>query len=85
MSQSYTLKAGKCPKCAAADVYVYNEQRGERARIVISSFQSFFLSTYLCVQCGHFEEYIKDVDLHNEKMIEKIKKTWSKITPTKDV
>jgi len=48
-------------------------------QLVISSWKWFFLDNYICLTCGHFEEYIREKELKDEKMIEKIKGTWKRI------
>lgn len=76
-----TLKSGLCPKCGSDEVYTSRglDKRGERMTLVISSMKWYFLDTYLCINCGHFEEYIPEEDLKDEKIIDKIKKTWNKV------
>jgi len=39
----------------------------------------FTLDTYLCLSCGHFEEYLKDSEVKNEKMMNRIREKWTKI------
>ena len=81
MDTGSTLKSGTCPKCGSAEVYTTCGigKRGERMQLVISSIKWFFLDTYICTNCGHFEEYVNDDDLKNEKAINKIKETWNKV------
>ncbi len=75
------LKSETCPKCGSKEVYTTHGlgKRGERMQLVVSSIKLFFLDTYICTNCGHFEEYISDEDLKNEKIISKIKETWNKV------
>ena len=76
-----TLKSGTCHKCGSTEVYTDRSllKRGERMQLVISSWKWFFLDTYICLNCFHFEEHIPEDEKHNEKMIEKVKKTWKKV------
>jgi predicted nucleic-acid-binding Zn-ribbon protein len=76
-----TLKSGTCPKCGSGEVYTTNgiPKRGDRMLLVISSFIRCYLDTYLCTNCGHFEEYINDSDVKDEKLISKVKETWNKV------
>lgn len=76
-----TLKSGECPKCNSTEVYTTcgNPKRGERMTLAISSMKWFFLDIYICTNCGHFEEYVSEEELKDEKMIEKIKETWKKV------
>lgn len=77
-----TLKSGTCPKCSSKEVYTDKElvKRGERMQLLVSSWKWFFLDTYICLTCGHFEEHIRETELRDEKKIEKVRKTWKKVT-----
>ncbi len=79
MATSETLQSGVCPRCGSTEVYRNTESRGERIQLVVSSTLRFLLATYLCASCGHFEEHIPPDDLHNEKLIKKIKESWHKV------
>jgi predicted nucleic-acid-binding Zn-ribbon protein len=75
-----TLKSGTCPKCGSNEVYNDSKKmpNNQRAYINISATRAFTVVTYICINCGYFEEYIKDEDLRDEKNILKIKDKWSK-------
>ncbi len=79
--QDDSLRSGKCPKCGSNDVYTDRElpKRGERMQLVVSSWKWFFLDTYVCLSCGHFEEFVRETELRDEKTIEKIRETWKKL------
>jgi len=79
--EEQNLKSGKCPKCGSNEVYTDRGllKRGERMQLVISSWKWYFLDTYICLNCFHFEEYVPEEDKHNEKAIEKIKNNWNKV------
>ncbi|MBZ0201993.1 MAG: hypothetical protein K8I03_03145 [Ignavibacteria bacterium] len=79
--QDSTLKSGKCPKCGSSEVYTDSgkDKRGERMQLVISSWKWYFLDTYLCLGCFHFEEYVPENEKLDEKIIKKIKETWKKV------
>ncbi len=81
MDTGLSLKSGKCPKCGSNEIYTTCGlgKRGERVQFAISSMTWFLLDTYICTNCGQFEEYINDADLKNEKAITKIKETWNKV------
>jgi predicted nucleic-acid-binding Zn-ribbon protein len=81
MENPSDLKSGTCPKCGSNEVYTTHGimKRGERMILPISSWKRFFLDTYICVNCGHFEEYINDDDLKDPKIIEGIKTELRKI------
>jgi ribosomal protein S27AE len=81
MDNTQTLKSGTCPRCGANEVYTTHGilKRGERMVLPVSSWKQFFLDTYICSNCGHFEEYINDDDLKDPKMIEGIKKELRKV------
>jgi predicted nucleic-acid-binding Zn-ribbon protein len=81
MDNTQTLKSGSCPKCGSNEVYTTQGslKRGERMILPVSSWKQFFLDTYICSNCGHFEEYISDDDLKDPKMIEGIKKELRKV------
>ena len=76
-----TLKSGKCPKCGSAEVYTNRDlpKRGDRMQLVVSSMKWFFLDTYVCTNCGHFEEYVSDKEIKDASIINKIKETWKKV------
>jgi predicted nucleic-acid-binding Zn-ribbon protein len=71
----------KCPKCESTNIYT-NEQlpkRGERGLMPVNMWRSAYVSAYICVDCGYFEEYIAQAELDSGKLIEKIKETWQKL------
>ncbi len=76
-----TLKSGTCPKCGSNEVYTDRGalKRGERMQLVISSWKSIFLDSYLCITCGYFEEHVPEEELRDEKLIEKVKGNWKRV------
>jgi predicted nucleic-acid-binding Zn-ribbon protein len=76
-----SLKSGTCPKCGSNEVYTDRElvKRGERMQLVISSWKWYFLDTYICLACYHFEEHIAEKEKGDPKVIEKIKETWKRV------
>jgi len=76
-----TMKSGTCPKCGSNEVYTDRDllKRGERMQLVISSWKTIFLDTYICLTCGYFEEHIPEKDLKDEKLIGKIRETWKRV------
>lgn len=76
-----SLKSGACPKCGSTEVYTNTGQnkRGDRMQLVVSSMKWYFLDTYICTNCFHFEEYVPEKEKMDAKMIEKIKSDWKKV------
>lgn len=76
-----TMISGACPKCGSTEVYTTQglPKRGERMILTVSSMKYFFLDTYICTNCGRFEECVSDEELKDPKIIEKIKETWKKV------
>jgi len=82
MNNTSSLKSGACPKCGEREVYTTAGKllkRGERMILSVSSWNKIFLDTYICTNCGHFEEYVSDTDLHDIKLIEAIKEECTKV------
>lgn len=78
---SKSLKSGICPTCNSTEIYknAGMTKHSERMTYPASLFKWFHLDAYLCIKCGHFEEFITDENLKDEKIIEKIKETWKKV------
>jgi predicted nucleic-acid-binding Zn-ribbon protein len=76
-----TLKSGTCPKCGSVEVFTNKglPKRGERMQLVISSMKRFFLDSYICTNCWHFEEYVRDDEMKDASIIGKIRETWKKV------
>lgn len=73
-------KTGICPKCDSSEVYVNTKVAlGNRSTINISTWVGAVIETYICLDCGFLEDYLRSSDLLNEKTIEKIRSTWQKI------
>ncbi len=81
MSNLSTLKSGVCPICGEKEVYTTagTPKRGERMILAVSSWIQIFLDTYICTNCGHFEEYLSDKDFHDSSVIDTIKKEFIKV------
>ena len=81
MENTQTLKSGTCPKCGGNEVYTTHGsmKRGERMILPITGWKRFFLDTYICLACGHFEEYVNDDDIKDANMKEGIKKELKKV------
>jgi len=81
MENTQTLKSGTCPKCGSTDVYTNTGQnkRGERMQLPVSSMKWYFLDTYICTNCFHFEEYVSDKEKMDAGIVDKIKKEWNKV------
>lgn len=77
-----SLKEGKCTSCGAYEIYTNRKSnaRGERGQLIAGGFNKWmYIDTYICLNCGKFEEYINDKDFADESVKEKIRKTWIKI------
>ncbi|KXK42404.1 MAG: hypothetical protein UZ05_CHB002003014 [Chlorobi bacterium OLB5] len=75
-----TIKTGKCPVCGSSEVY---DNRGaspgnQRKFITVSAAKSFVIDAYVCTACGYFKEFIRDEDMKNEKLMNKVKEKWNK-------
>ncbi len=77
------MKDGTCPKCNSSSVFKQqNGVRPERQFWVYTGVNSGIPSsyqttaeTYLCIDCGYFENYIP-VD----KRLEQVQKVWTKVS-----
>ncbi len=74
-------KSNVCPKCNGQNIYTNAGlmSRGERCTVAVSSWTQLFVETYVCLDCGFFEEYVMQKELRNAEKIEKIKSTWKKV------
>lgn len=81
MDNTGTLKSGTCPKCGSKEVYSNRDlpKRGDRMQLVVSSMKWYFLDSYLCTNCFHFEEYVPEKEKSDAGLIKKIKETWKKV------
>lgn len=75
-----TIKTGKCPVCGSNEVY---DNRGKspanhRKFIIVSAIKSFNVDTFVCLVCGYFKEFIRDDDMKNEKLMNKVREKWNK-------
>ncbi len=75
-----TIKTGKCPVCGSLEVYDNRDsnQSGDRKYISVSAMYSFGVEAYVCLSCGYFKEFIRDSDISNEKLKEKVKEKWNR-------
>jgi ribosomal protein L37E len=78
--QSETIKTGKCPVCGSNEVYDNRRTSpaNHRKFIIVSATKSFNVDTYVCANCGYFKEFIRDDDMKNEKLMNKVKEKWNK-------
>ena len=70
-----------CPKCNSKEIFT-NEglsSRGERSTAPLTGFTNYQIAVYVCLDCGFFEEYIKDSSLKSQKFKDVINKDWKKI------
>lgn len=78
--QSETIKIGKCPVCGSTEVYDNRGAPGgnDRKFITVSAAKSFVIDAFVCTSCGYFKEFIRDEDMKNEKLMNKVKEKWNK-------
>jgi len=78
------MKNGRCSKCNSTNVFMNRsgiEWSDESGRVTIwigspesrSGKQSYY-DSYICIDCGYFENYILNQDVLHE-----VKKNWSKV------
>lgn len=75
--------SGQCPKCKSNDVVSNNNGRdyGHRSAIVISTFSSALLTSYICLNCGLIEEYLAEKVMKDQTKMDKIRAKWAKHLP----
>jgi len=82
---------GICPKCSSKEVYfdlrTLNaiDTRGKLliARKKFAGQEYARLAVYVCINCGYFEEYLREEDLKDTKIREQIQNKWKKV-PNQD-
>lgn len=78
------MKQGTCVKCGGTEVYS-NENlppRGDRSNVPGhdgKSSSKLWINTYVCTECGYFEEYLRNDVLNDENRINKVKMNWKKV------
>lgn len=78
--QAETIKTGKCPVCGSNEVF---DNRGKltayhRKYITVSATKGFVVDVCVCTSCGYFKEFIRDDDIKNEKLMNKVKEKWNR-------
>ena len=79
------MKNGKCPKCNSSNVFKYEKgvrfgEHGGGDSLTIFSGDVSHLTryvayeSYVCVDCGYFENYISD-----KAPLEEIRKKWGRV------
>ncbi len=76
------MNNNKCPKCGSSDIY--KQRDGVRPReewVMLDSYwgklqvrNPVVVDTYLCIQCGYFENYVADKD-----KLPKAAQMWEKV------
>ena len=78
------MKKGTCVKCGGNEVYS-NENlpsRGDRSNVPGHdgrNSSALWINTFVCIECGYFEEYLRDDVLADEKRINRVKLNWKKV------
>jgi len=74
-------KSKICPKCNSSEIFTNegNNNRGDRCTIPITGWRSFYVSVYICLNCGYFEEYLADSEWNDRKLFDKLKAEWRKV------
>ncbi len=75
-----TIKTGKCPVCGSGEVYDNRDTNptGDRKYIPVSAMYNIAVEAYVCLNCGYFKEFIRESDIRNEKLKEKVRNKWNK-------
>jgi predicted nucleic-acid-binding Zn-ribbon protein len=71
---------GKCPKCSSTEIYTNRGKHiGTRAGINVDFWGGFYISVYICSNCGFVEEYMSQEHMEKGRM-EKVKAKWKKFS-----
>jgi len=72
------MRSGQCPKCGSIDVYSKKDGFSGGFSIRVKQFEQVYARTedYVCLSCGHFEQYI--VNLND---ISDLRNQWEKRSP----
>jgi hypothetical protein len=78
LQKEETMKNGKCPKCGAATVHTLSggTSFGNIDKIYVNGpkfHQPSSYTTYVCVSCGYFENYLSG------SYLPEIVKSWPKV------
>jgi predicted nucleic-acid-binding Zn-ribbon protein len=69
---------GQCPKCNSTEIYCNKGNKiGSRAGINVDIWGGFYITVYICADCGYIEEFMSDEHFAKGRM-EKVKKKWHK-------
>lgn len=78
------MRNGKCPKCGSSEIYT-NDADGEgfggdeAATLQCGLDSTDKWQTYLCVNCGYYENYLTDKDLMADIVAKRKRmKSWKK-------
>jgi predicted RNA-binding Zn-ribbon protein involved in translation (DUF1610 family) len=79
--ENKSLKTGVCPVCDSQNVYTDKEvsKRGERMIVPVTSFRQIYSDCYICINCGFIQEFVREKDLKDEKLISKLKEIWNRV------
>jgi hypothetical protein len=73
------MKNGHCPKCNSANVYTKDGGLSWGAEDLLIDDGSFAQNadcvSYICIDCGYFENYIVDM----ARLQKKVQKNWTKV------
>jgi predicted nucleic-acid-binding Zn-ribbon protein len=67
----------QCPKCQSKEVFTNDNigKFGYRNTLQVSIFQRIAVATYICTNCGYFEEYASE---SAKVKLDSLKKVWKK-------
>lgn len=80
------MRSGTCVKCGSNEVYTNDRlsPRGDRSTMSgaddgkISS--RLFIDVIICTNCGYFEEYVQASDISDDRKMDRLKASWSKVS-----
>lgn len=78
------MKDGKCPKCGSENVYtreggIHYEQHWIYLDTVGSEWKACKYDSYICTECGYFENYIREKDMRGSNVLEEVAQEWDKV------
>lgn len=85
------MKNGECPKCGKRNVYRCYSQQGGGVSSSVDGPQLLFVKdaytwrmtkeweTFLCIECGYYENYILDKDLMVRLTVNSENSVWKKV------
>ncbi|MBM4241194.1 MAG: hypothetical protein FJ150_05985 [Euryarchaeota archaeon] len=75
------MKDGKCPKCGSENVYTHDTgiSYDEDEIYIYLDGTICEYDSYICTECGYFENYIREKDIRGVNVFEKVAQEWDKV------